>query len=212
MRARRCRAAIRTLGRKRSHALRIRFPRSEALPAKACLPLACRFGGTSFENFRVGSFPSSRQDQDVSHIKTRLFIFLAAAKDWVAVPKIRSRSPSGPSKHRPLDLFRRTVLALNSRTPFAGAPYLIASRTYNVRRSRITLGEMVAEMKIPELGFPISLHGLPAENRSCLRHNNRVLGQNRGQSGRVVVVERLVTFFSASVPTASAPRANDPNA
>ena len=63
---------------------------------------------------------------------------------------------------------RRTVLALKSPTRFAGAPYLIASRTYNVGRSRITLGEMVAEMQIPELGFPISLHGLPAENRSSL--------------------------------------------
>ncbi len=69
------------------------------------------------------------------------------------------RGAKGPVRRSGIGLYRRTVLALKSPTPFAGAPYLIASRTYNTGRSRITLGEIVAEMQIPELGFPISLHG-----------------------------------------------------
>ena len=91
---------------------------------------------------------------------------------------------------------RTAVLALNSRTPFSGRPHLIASRTYNVRGILIDRDEMVAEMHLLEHVCIMFLDGLPTVNRSCVRHINRVLREERGHGGGIVVVECIVIFFN----------------
>jgi hypothetical protein len=64
-----------------------------------------------------------------------------------------------------LELYRTEVLALKNRTPFPVFPYLVASRTYNVRGILIALVEMVAEMKLLEQVCMIFLDGFPTVNR-----------------------------------------------
>jgi len=94
-----------------------------------------------------------------------------------------------------LGFYRTEVLALNSQTPFSGCPHLIASRTYNVRGKLIDRDEMVAEMHFLEQVCKIFLDGLPTVNRSSVRHINRVLREERGDGGGIVLVPWLGMFF-----------------
>jgi hypothetical protein len=84
---------------------------------------------------------------------------------------------------------------LNSRTPFPVAPFLIASRSYNVRGILIALADMVAEMNLFEQLCIIFPDGLPTVNRSSVIHQNRVLLEGRGQGDFIAVVECLGIFL-----------------
>jgi hypothetical protein len=90
-------------------------------------------------------------------------------------------------------------VALKSQTPFPVFPYLIASRTYNVRGILIALVEIVAEMKLLEQDCMIFLDGLPTVNRSCVRHKNRVLCEERGHGGGIAVVKGLVILLTLRI-------------
>ena len=59
--------------------------------------------------------------------------------------------------------------------------------------------DSVAEMKLFEHVCLIFLDGLPTVNRSCVRHKNRVLREERGHGGGIVVVSCLVKFFNERV-------------
>ena len=54
---------------------------------------------------------------------------------------------------------------------------------------------MVAEMHLLEHVCIIFLDGLPTVNRSCVRHQNRVLREERSKGGGIVVVVCIVKFF-----------------
>ena len=77
-------------------------------------------------------------------------------------------------------VYRTPVLALNSVTPFSVAPYLIAGRSYNVRGILIGLAAMVTGVPLLEQVYIPCLDGTPTVNRSLVRHQNRVLGEERG--------------------------------
>ena len=94
-----------------------------------------------------------------------------------------------------LGIYRTEVLALKSRSPFPAGPCFIASRSYNVRGILITRFDMVAEMNLLEDICIVFLDGVSTVNRSCVIHQNRVLGVERGQGDRIVVIPCLVFFF-----------------
>jgi hypothetical protein len=53
----------------------------------------------------------------------------------------------------------RTTAIMKSQTPFPVAPYLIATRSYNLRRILIALGAVIAEMVFSGLpSFATCLH------------------------------------------------------
>ena len=95
-----------------------------------------------------------------------------------------------------LELYRIAALPSKSLTPFSDQPYLIASRTYYVWGILIVLNEMVAVMPFLEVVYMPSPDGLPAVNRSCVRHKNRILREERGDGGCVVFVDGLVILLA----------------
>src|ERR1700726_1050178 len=107
----------------------------------------------------------------------------------VAVTHI-NRSPKA------LELYRITFLALKSRTPFPGSPYLIASRTYHVRGTLIVFIDMVAVMPLLEHPVELLLDGLPTDNRSLGSHPNRVLREQRGHGSGIAVIECHVKLLN----------------
>ena len=70
---------------------------------------------------------------------------------------------------------RAGIPGLKSLLKFPGAPKLIASRTYNVRRILLLL----AEMYFREGVRPIFLDSLPTVNWSCVSHENGVFRIDR---------------------------------
>src|ERR1700745_3501606 len=98
-----------------------------------------------------------------------------------------------------LKLYRITALTLNSdrTTPFSVFPHLIAIRTYNMRGIRILVrGEMVAEMHFLEQVRIIFFNGLATVNGTFVHYLNRVFRVKRSQGDGIVVVVRIVKFFS----------------
>jgi hypothetical protein len=83
-------------------------------------------------------------------------------------------------------------LALSSRTPFSGCPQRIAIRAYHVRGIPIELGHM--GFVVPPLVhvFVPFLNSLPTIDWSPVRHKHRVLREERGDGGWVVVGFSLV--------------------
>ena len=105
---------------------------------------------------------------------------------WGYVPGLQLVLPSIPlmnSNRRPITLhfYGGAVLALNSRTPFPVVPCLVRC-TYHVRRNLIDLYD-----------------SLPTINRALVRHHNCVLGENRGDTSRVPVVECVVRLNAVCV-------------
>jgi len=74
---------------------------------------------------------------------------------------------------------RAGIPGLKSLLKFPGAPKLIASRTYDVRRILLLLADMLAEMYFREGVRPIFLDGLPTVNWSCVSHENGVFRIDR---------------------------------
>ena len=85
---------------------------------------------------------------------------------------------------------------MNSRTPFSDLPY---RRTDNVVSVLIDLGDVVAEMELLEQIDIHFLDSLPTVNRALVRHHNCVLGENRGDTGRVPFVECVVRLYAVCV-------------
>jgi hypothetical protein len=94
-----------------------------------------------------------------------------------------------------LGIYRTEVLALKSRSPVPAGPCFIASRSYNVRGILITRFDMAAEMNLLEDICIVFLDGVSTVNRSCVIHQNRVLGVECGQGDRIVVIPCLFFLF-----------------
>ena len=62
-------------------------------------------------------------------------------------------------------------------------------------RGTIGLVDMLADMNLREEVCELFLDGFPTVNRSFRRHLNRVLREERGQGGCIVVVECLVELL-----------------
>jgi hypothetical protein len=60
----------------------------------------------------------------------------------------------------------------------------------------IALIEMVAELNLFEHVCPMFRDSLPTVNRSCVIHQNRVLGVQGSQSGGIPAVECLVSLLT----------------
>jgi hypothetical protein len=54
---------------------------------------------------------------------------------------------------------------------------------------------MVAKVNLLEKIYIPFLDGPPTENRASGRHKNRVLGEERGQGGGIVIVQSVVNLF-----------------
>src|ERR1700756_2216220 len=93
-----------------------------------------------------------------------------------------------------LVLKRLAVRRFNSFTPFSICRYFI-SRTYNTKRIRVMLAGMVAGMRSLEPLSVLLFDGLAAVNRSCVRHKNSVLREERGHGGSIIVVACLVKLL-----------------
>lgn len=61
------------------------------------------------------------------------------------------------------------------------------------------LGDVVAEMELLEQVAMHFLDGLPTVNRTLVRHQNCVLSENRGDTGRVPFVECVVRLYAICV-------------
>ena len=108
--------------------------------------------------------------------------------------RIFQSSPTRITAPVALDLSRFEVLAFNSRTPSSGCPYLITSRTYNVRGILIYRDDIVGELRfLEQLCIPF-FDSLPPVDWSSVRHINRVLRKARGGSGSIVLVYRIGMF------------------
>ena len=70
---------------------------------------------------------------------------------------------------------RAGIPGLKSLLKFPGAPKLIASRTYNVRRILLLLAKMYFRAGVR----PIYLDSLPTVNWSCVSHENGVFRLDR---------------------------------
>src|SRR6516162_8843825 len=91
---------------------------------------------------------------------------------------------------------RAATPGLKSLLKFSGAPKLIASRTYNVRRILLLLADMLAEMYFREGVRPIFLDSLPTVDWPCVeRHDNSVFCVERGYGGGIAVDDSFVKFF-----------------
>src|ERR1700752_922051 len=99
-----------------------------------------------------------------------------------------------PTNHCPvaLVLYRAAALAFNSCTPYSGRPNLIAGCTYNLGGILIALSDMITDTPSLEQVCKRFFDCFPTANRSCLRHKNRVFGEERGDCGCIVVVACLV--------------------
>src|SRR6516164_2661935 len=96
----------------------------------------------------------------------------------------------------PLYAHRVAVLELKSLVKFPSAPYLMASRTHNVRSILLWLAYVLDKMYFLEHVYEMFLDGLPPVNRwPVVRYDNRVLCVERGQGSGIAVDESSVEFF-----------------
>jgi len=81
-------------------------------------------------------------------------------------------------------------------TPFSTRYSYIISRTYNTNGIRISLADMVAGICSLEPFCVLLLDSLPTVNRSTVRYENRVLREERGQSGSIIVIHCFVILYT----------------
>ena len=96
-------------------------------------------------------------------------------------------------------MYNLAALRLNSLAPFSVVPYLIASRTYNMRRVPIGLSDEVLVVKFLEYVGILFLDSLPTIHRSFVRHKNPVLREKCGHGGGIVVTDRLAIGLNLPV-------------
>src|ERR1700730_15609151 len=80
--------------------------------------------------------------------------------------------------------------------PFSGRPNLGVTCSHSVRGILIDRAEVVAELHLLEQ-IPIPfLDGPPTKNRASVLHKNRVLREERGQGGGIVIVLCIAIFLN----------------